>query len=105
MPAKTKFEDNNERQTVSLQTPIVRGNSSIEEIQVRTPKAGELRGLSLSELLVLNVSSLEVVLPRITAPTITENEVRNLHPADLVQLGTQVVNFLVPADKSDSLTA
>jgi hypothetical protein len=105
MPAKTKFEDNNERQTVVLQTPIVRGNSSVEDIQVRTPKAGELRGLSLAELLQLNVSALEVLLPRITAPAITEPEVRNLHPADLVQLGSQVINFLVPADRSDTLSA
>ncbi|NQZ32535.1 MAG: phage tail assembly protein [Oceanospirillaceae bacterium] len=103
-PAAT-LGDNNDRQTVTLDEPIIRGSHSIDEIQIRTPKAGELRGLSLSNLLQLDVDTLKVLLPRITAPAITELEVDNLAPADLVQLSTKVISFLVPAEKQESLIA
>ena len=97
--------DNKDRQTVTLDEPIIRGSHSIDEVQIRTPKAGELRGLSLSNLLQLDVDTLKVLLPRITAPASTEMEIDNLAPADLVQLSAKVISFLVPAEKQDSLIA
>ncbi len=92
--------DNKQRQTVTLDEPIIRGNSSIDEVQVRTPKAGELRGLSLQNLITLEVDTLKILLPRITAPAITEMEIDNLAPADLVQLSHKVISFLSPAEKN-----
>lgn len=92
-------------QTVTLQEPIVRGDNKVTELNIRTPKAGELRGLSLADLLQLDVNALKILLPRISSPSITEQEVNNLHPADLVQLGGKVISFLVPAEQPPSPNA
>ncbi len=92
-------------QAVTLQEPIVRGDNKVTELNIRTPKAGELRGLSLADLLQLDVNALKTLLPRISSPSITELEVNNLHPADLVQLGGKVIGFLVPAEQQPSPSA
>lgn len=92
-------------QAVTLQEPLVRGDNKVAELNIRTPKAGELRGLSLADLLQLDVNALKTLLPRISSPSITEQEVNNLHPADLVQLGGKVISFLVPTEQQPSPSA
>lgn len=82
--------------TVALDQPITRGNQTITHVTVRRPRAGELRGVQLVSLLQMDVAALQTVLPRITIPTLNEHEVRNMDPADLVQLGTEVTGFLLP---------
>lgn len=87
---------------VQLDTPIKRAGGDILVITVRKPSSGELRGVALAELLQMDVVALQTVLPRITQPTLTKPECASLDPADLVQLGTEVVNFLLPkAKKAD----
>lgn len=81
--------------TITLDTPIARPESQIETLQLRKPKAGELRGLSLVDLGQLKVDALTKLLPRISLPTITEVEVANLDPADLLVCGMEVGNFLL----------
>lgn len=82
--------------TVKLDSPIARGENPITEITLRKPNAGALRGVSLSELLQLDVTALTTVLPRITEPTLTAHDVAQMDPADLVQLGGEVAGFLLP---------
>lgn len=88
---------------VDLDEPIQRGNTTITQITLRKPKAGELRGVSLVDLGNLNVIALQQVLPRITTPTLTANEIGNLDPADLIALGAEVAYFLVK--KADRIMA
>ncbi len=90
--------------TVTFQEPITRGKNKIDSVRLRVPKAGELRNLALADLLQLDVNALKTLLPRISNPTLTEQEVASLHPADLVQLGGKVVSFLVPQEKQLSPT-
>ena len=80
-------------QTVQLDEPIQRGNTSITEVQIRKPKAGELRGISLMELGNLSVAALQTVLPRLTIPTLTAQDVAGMDPADLLALGAEVSFF------------
>lgn len=82
--------------TITLDEPIKRDGGDIGTVQVRRPSSGELRGLSLAELLNSNVDPLIKLLPRITLPTLSEAEIKKLAPADLVQLGGAVINFLAP---------
>jgi len=82
--------------TVNLDQPLKRGEIEITSIEVRRPKAGELRGLNLRNLSELDYSTLESLLPRITMPSLTKLEVANLDPSDLMQLGAEVVDFLLP---------
>lgn len=80
---------------IELDTPLTRGKSTVTEITVRKPLSGALRGVSLVDLLNMDTRSLQKVLPRITEPALTEADCRDLDPADLLQLGTAVSNFLL----------
>ncbi|MEX5559123.1 phage tail assembly protein [Pseudomonas rhodesiae] len=81
--------------TVTLDTPIRRGTTNIESITLRKPNSGELRGVSLVELLQMDVGSLIKVLPRISSPSITAIEVAGMDPADLLALSSKVSGFLL----------
>ena len=85
---------NNE--TVTLDNPIQRDDKTITEVNLRKPKAGELRGLNLNDILNMDVNSLTVLLPRISSPMLTKDEARQLEPEDLLLLGGAVANFLLP---------
>ncbi|PTQ90274.1 phage tail assembly protein [Agitococcus lubricus] len=90
--------------TIMLDTPIKRGQQTINEVTVRKPNAGELRGLSLSSLLTLDVNELGKLLPRITTPILHEPDIQQLDPADLVELGTGAISFFVKKDKQEALS-
>lgn len=84
--------------TVNLDTPIDRPGDKgekIETIALRKPMAGELRGLSLADVLNLDVDSITKLVPRISNPTLTEPEVRAMDPADLVECGKEIAGFLL----------
>lgn len=81
---------------VTLDTPVQQGKKSHAEITLRKPRAGEMRGLTLTDVLNMDVNALATLLPRITTPILTKDDVLNLDPADLVQLGSEVAGFLVP---------
>ena len=91
--------------TVTLDTPIKRGNGFITEVTLRKPSAGELRGVSLAALLQMKVDALQTVLPRITNPILHKQDMATLDPADLVNMGTVVVGFLLTKEtKRDFVT-
>ncbi|MCL1074839.1 phage tail assembly protein [Shewanella dokdonensis] len=83
-------------ETVTLDNPISRGDTQITDITLRKPKAGELRGLNLNDILNMDVNSLTILLPRISSPMLTKDEARQLEPEDLLLLGGAVANFLLP---------
>ncbi|MDR6397306.1 phage tail assembly protein [Herbaspirillum seropedicae] len=86
---------------VELDEPLTRGNTQITELTLRRPKSGALRGVSLMDLMNMNVSALQVVLPRISEPTLTQFDVANMDPADLIKCGMEVSVFLAPkADRA-----
>lgn len=90
---------------VPLDTPIVRGDLTIETLQLRKPGSGELRGLSLVELGQLKVDALIKILPRITIPPITDAEAANLDPADLLACGAEIGSFLLQKSKRTDVPA
>lgn len=91
-PDVQQLADNN---TVTLDTPIRRGTTSIDSITLRKPNSGELRGVSLVELLQMDVGSLIKVLPRISSPSLTAVEVAGMDPADLLALSSKISGFLL----------
>lgn len=93
-----------ELRPVALDAPIVRGETTIDTVNVRKPKSGELRGLSLSSLLNLDYASLETLLPRITHPVLTKADIAALDPADMIQLGSEVMDFLLPKGAKAALS-
>lgn len=82
---------------VTLENPIKRGEQIIDQITLMKPTAGTLRGVSLAAVANSEVDALIKVLPRITAPMLTEQDVAALELPDLVALAGQVVGFLSPS--------
>lgn len=89
------MRDDTQPKTITLDTPIQRGDTLIESVTLRKPKAGELRGLNLTDLLQMDVTAMIKILPRITSPTLTEAEASNLDPADITQFAQEVAGFLL----------
>ena len=81
--------------TITLETPLKRGDQTITAVNLRKPAAGELRGVALADLLRLDVAALITVLPRITSPTLTPQDVSGLDLVDLTALGTGVLGFFM----------
>ncbi|MEG3182117.1 phage tail assembly protein [Sphingomonas sp. LT1P40] len=82
---------------VGEQVTIAKGTT----VTVRKPGSGELRGLTLMALSQLDVDALAQLAPRITTPVIHKNA--SMDPADLMQFGGEVMDFLLPmAAKQDA---
>lgn len=85
--------------TVTLDSPIIKGDKTIAFIQLRKPKAGELRGLSLVDVGQLKVDALIKLLPRICIPTITEADAANMDLCDQLACGAEIGSFLLQKSK------
>ncbi|MDY0971395.1 phage tail assembly protein [Siccibacter turicensis] len=83
-------------QTVILEQPIARGEQVITEVTLSQPNAGTLRGVGLAALANSDVDALIKVLPRMTSPTLTEQDVAQLAWPDLLAFAGKVVGFLSP---------
>ena len=81
---------------ITLENPIKRGEQVIDQITLMKPNAGTLRGVSLASVANSDVDALIKVLPRVTAPSLTEQEVAALELPDLVALAGKVIGFLSP---------
>lgn len=81
---------------VTLETSIKRGDTDITSVTVRKPQAGALRGIRLQALMDMDVNALMTVLPRVTNPTLTVQEINEMDPADLLSLSVEVITFLLP---------
>lgn len=87
----TKFE------TVALSSPIQRGETTISSITLRKPRAGELRGLNLQELINCDIAAILKMIPRISEPVLTAPECDNLDPGDLTEIGGTIRGFFMTA--------
>lgn len=80
---------------VVLDTPIARGETTIDELTLRKPSSGELRGVNLADVLQMQTDALITLIPRLSNPSLTTPEVRQMDPADLVQCGGEIAGFLL----------
>lgn len=90
---------------IALETPIKRGESEITSLVLHKPNAGQLRNTSLRALLDMEASAIAGVVPRICEPKITPAEAQILDPADLLQLGAAIANFLLPTAAKNAAMA
>ncbi len=93
------MSDKPTEKTVQLDTPIKRGKTEITEIILRKPQSGALRGTRLQAIMDMDmdmdVGAMMTVIPRISTPTLTAQEMAELDPADLTALSVEVVTFLL----------
>tara|TARA_R100000406_G_scaffold77345_1_gene57953 strand:- start:508 stop:882 length:375 start_codon:yes stop_codon:yes gene_type:complete len=90
---------------VKLNEPIVRGTTTVEELTIRAPRSGELRGLSLQELINTDIGAILKVLPRISEPPLTSDECLNLAPADLAEIGGTIRGFFMTSAERAAMEA
>ncbi len=90
---------------VPLSEPIQRGETRIEALQLRKPKAGELRGLSLQDVITSDITALLTLIPRISNPPLVKHEVDQLDPADLAEIGGAIRGFFMTASERKLLEA
>lgn len=81
--------------SVDLDEPIKRASGDIARLLIRKPKAGALRGVTLMALIQVDVQALTTVLPRVCEPILTPAEIRDLDPADLLNVGATVASFFM----------
>lgn len=98
-PAASRF------QTVPLSTPIIRGETRIEALTLRKPKAGELRGLNLQDVLLSDVAALLKLIPRVSDPPITAAEADDLDAEDLAELGGTLRGFFMTKAEKTAVEA
>ncbi|AHJ74544.1 MULTISPECIES: phage tail assembly protein [Kosakonia] len=89
------MSDKANEKTVVLDTPIQRGKNQITEVVLRKPQSGALRGTRLQAIMDMDVSAMMTVIPRISTPTLTPQEMAELDPADLTAMSVEVVTFLL----------
>lgn len=81
---------------VPLDKPIIRGEQTITHVALRRPLAGELRGINLAALIrEMDYGALELLLPRVSTPTLTRADVAQLDPADFTALAAEMILFFV----------
>lgn len=82
-------------ETISLETPIRRGDQVITQISLRKPKARELRGLQVQSLVQGDVNAVMALVPRISVPPLVAQEVEDLSIEDLGVISGVVLGFFM----------
>ncbi|WP_157946781.1 phage tail assembly protein [Thalassobius sp. I31.1] len=79
--------------TVTLNDPVTVDGNPVSEITLRKPTSGELRGLSLVDILRMETTAMLNLLPRITQPPLNAAQLGALDPADFTDLAGKTVLF------------
>lgn len=79
---------------IPLAQPIKRGKDTVKSITLRRPGSGELRGLKLADLVQGDVTSVIRLLPRISQPTLVDQEAAAMDVYDLTNCADQIAVFL-----------
>ena len=86
---------------ITLLEPIERESGPVKELTLRKPRAGEMRGLSIKDLMNAETSAVITLTPRICDPFITDHEASMLSAEDFAEVaGTIVGFFMSPAQKA-----
>lgn len=81
---------------IELDEPIQRGDTQITQVTIRRPNAGEMRGLSMVNVVQMQVDALLTLIPRICEPVLMAQELKAMNPADFMQIGTVIAQYYVP---------
>lgn len=84
-----------EYKEVTLEHGFPRGAELITKLKVRKPRAGELRGLNIQDLLRADVNAVIGIIPRITDPILTREDADNLSTEDLAEVAGVVAGFFM----------
>jgi len=75
MTDKSQDQAHPQTVTVPLDTPLQQGDQKITSVTLRRPLGGALRGVKLVDLYNMDVIAVSKVVPRISTPVITEQNI------------------------------
>lgn len=78
---------------VTLSNSIKVDGKDVTGVDIRKPNSGELRGLKLTDILQMDIDSMFKLLPRITTPPLSPQQVAECDPADLTAMSVKTVSF------------
>lgn len=78
---------------MELTDPIKRGDDEVTGFDIRRPKAGELRGVKVLDLMHMDVAAVSEVLPRISVPPLSAAEVADLDIFSFGEAAGHISNF------------
>ena len=90
---------------VQLTTPVEIDGKKVKTVRLRKPTVGDLRGLKASDVMQSDVNTMITLLPRITQPPMTPDQIAALEVADFMQMCGQVVVFSVGPEAAAALQA
>lgn len=82
--------------TIPLVKPIIRGETTLDELRLRRPDSGSFRSLSLARIGQMETRSLAGLLPRISMTPLTEADTHAIDPVDWMRIANEVGDFLLP---------
>lgn len=86
--------------TLTLSKAVTRDGKPVTAITLREPSAGELRGIKLFDLVQGDTGALIDLLPRISTPTLTKQEVLSLSLRDTM-LALNLVATMITGEAAD----
>ena len=85
---------------INLISPLTQADgTTITAVHVAKPTVGAMRGLQLAMIQMQDVNALAKLLPRITAPALTTDDVFALDPADFAALANLVSLFFMTQEQ------
>lgn len=90
--------------TVQLESPIIRGGQTITTISLGKPNVGTLRNLSLQDVLKWDITATNIVITRISQPSLTIDELNSMDVGDYTSLCVELTDFLVSAKAKSQAT-
>lgn len=91
----------NKSTQIVLSFPLVNGDTTIKKVELRKPKAGELRGLQLALVMQLDVDTVNTLVPRISS--LSGRDMQNLEMEDYTAISFGLLDFFVNT-AADTLT-
>ncbi|WP_395459832.1 phage tail assembly protein (plasmid) [Azospirillum melinis] len=88
--------------TVPLAKPLTYGKGTLDQLQLRRPMAGDLRGIRLAAMSDMDVDVITKIASRCSVTAVTEAHLAELDPYDLVKVTEAVGGFFADAPRSQT---
>lgn len=88
---------NQKTKPIKLDTGFKLGGVTITELILIKPNTGHCRGLNLKDVLSFDINALATLLPRITSPAMSAQNVYELELMDTLKFAEEIGNFLSPS--------
>lgn len=84
---------------MTLSRPIKRGDDEIKSIELKEPNTGSLRNLRMTDVLNGDVDSIKILVPRISSPSLTKEDMALVSAPDLAEMSGHIIGFFMPGEK------